>query len=542
MMDGDSQPISHEDRAGADHPPESLTTGAESLQAMLNAAREKPLSEESIRNLLQRVALGSEEEGLYMQAPADADNSRSLEDSLGKYSHPASTLGALEQSQDAMSRPGRYCALRLHAQGGLGEVFLARDGELHREVALKTLRDRYGHDPVTRDRFLREAEITAGLEHPGIVPVYGLGSDAGGRPFYAMKFIRGHTLKDETQRFHQGCGARGPDRDPGRWTLELVRLLSRFIAVCNTIAYAHSRGVIHRDLKPANIMLGPYGETLVVDWGLAKPLGWVESSEGTAEAALKPALTEDIGETLPGSTLGTPAFMSPEQAMGDLSRIGPASDVYSLGATLYTLLTGQTPVEGRDLGETLQRVRYGDIRRPRDVDPRIPRQLEAICLRAMATEPSDRYKSAGALAEDLERWIAGEPVTAWRERFWERLGRWARRHRSSVIALLVAGVMSLTGFAAAIPTLEARRTLERANTELRAALARDEDQLGALCRKVGQTREAVAHHERAHDIWQDLVRKDPGSREFRSGLAASQRNIEIISAGPARGTFSCEEE
>src|SRR5262249_18744412 len=154
--------------------------------------------------------------------------------------------------------------------GGLGEVFVAEDTELHREVALKQIQASHAHDRASRARFVLEAEITGGLEHPGVVPVYGLGCYADGRPYYAMRLIRGDSLKQAIDRFHE---ADVPGRDPGGRALSFRELLGRFVAACNAVAYAHSRGVIHRDIKPANVMLGPYGETQVVDWGLAKPVG-----------------------------------------------------------------------------------------------------------------------------------------------------------------------------------------------------------------------------------------------------------------------------
>jgi serine/threonine-protein kinase len=163
----------------------------------------------------------------------------------------------------------RYLILRPHARGGLGEVFVARDGELQREVALKEIHAEQADDPLARWRFVQEAEITGNLEHPGIVPVYGLGQHPDGRPYYAMRFIQGQTLKDAIRRLHEDR----PDRDPEEQARTLRQLLGRFVAVCNAVAYAHSRGVLHRDLKPANVLLGKFGETLVVDWGLAKAVG-----------------------------------------------------------------------------------------------------------------------------------------------------------------------------------------------------------------------------------------------------------------------------
>ena len=309
----------------------------------------------------------------------------------------------------------RFRVLRPHARGGLGEVFVALDSELHREVALKQILDQHADDPASRQRFLIEAEITGGLEHPGVVPVYGLGTYPDGRPYYAMRFVRGDSLKEAIDRFHADAASKA---DPGHRSLELRKLLRRFLDVCNAIEYAHSRGVLHRDIKPANVILGRYGETLVVDWGLAKAIGKADPTSGERTLLLSSA--SGSGETLPGSALGTPAYMSPEQAEGDLEHLGPRSDVYSLGATLYCLLTGKPPLEG-DVADVLRRSQTGEFRPPRALDPTIDPALEAVCLKAMALKAEDRYSTAKALAEDIERWMADEPVTARREPLAERL-------------------------------------------------------------------------------------------------------------------------
>jgi serine/threonine protein kinase len=337
----------------------------------------------------------------------------------------------------------RFRILRPHARGGLGEVFIAEDQELHREVALKQIQDQQADDPSSRSRFLLEAEITGGLEHPNIVPVYGLGQYADGRPFYAMRFVKGDSLKNAIRRYHaketenQGIGER---------VVEFRKLMGRFMDVCNAIGYAHARGVLHRDLKPGNVMLGQYGETLVVDWGLAKVTGSQERGPGV-EVTLRPPSASGSGPTLAGTALGTPAFMSPEQAAGRLSELGPATDIYSLGATLYSLLTDQTPFADAPAGETLVRVQTGEFTKPRQLNPEIPYALEAICLKAMALQPRDRYASVRALADDIEHWLADEPVTAFVEPVGERARRWARRHRPVVAgtaALLVTAVVGLS--------------------------------------------------------------------------------------------------
>jgi serine/threonine protein kinase len=235
---------------------------------------------------------------------------------------------------------------------------VAVDTELHREVALKQILDSHADDEASRRRFLVEAEITGGLEHPGIVPVYGLGTYGDGRPYYAMRFIRGDSLKEDIERFHADVV---PRKDPGKRSLELRQLLRRFTDVCHAIEYAHSRGVLHRDLKPGNVIVGKHGETLVVDWGLAKATG--KADPGSGERTLLPSSASGSAETLPGSALGTPAYMSPEQAEGDLERLGPRSDVYSLGATLYCLLTGKPPLAG-DAVDVIPRVQRGTSLRP----------------------------------------------------------------------------------------------------------------------------------------------------------------------------------
>jgi tRNA A-37 threonylcarbamoyl transferase component Bud32 len=231
--------------------------------------------------------------------------------------------------------PGpRFRILRPHARGGFGQVSVALEEDLHREVALKEIQEPYAHQAGTRARFLQEARITAGLEHPGIVPVYGFGSYPDGRPFYAMRFIRGESFDHSIRRYHEAVGD-----GPSPSSLELRKLLVRFLQVCNAVAYAHSRGVLHRDLKPGNIMLGTHGETLVVDWGLAKVMSRPEGPV-VPVATLALPLSSVLKPTQLGSALGTPAYLSPEQAAGRVDELGPASDIYSLGATLYHLLTG----------------------------------------------------------------------------------------------------------------------------------------------------------------------------------------------------------
>ncbi len=360
----------------------------------------------------------------------------------------------------------RYRILRPHARGGLGEVYVAEDSELGRQVALKEIRAEHSGDPASRRRFVLEAEVTGGLEHPGVVPVYGLGCYADGRPFYAMRFVQGDTFQEALRQFHAGTSGRFGG-------LEFRQLLRRFVDVCNAVAYAHSRGVLHRDLKPSNVLLGRYGGTLVVDWGLAKPLG--RSEDGGGEATLRPRTGTALTETVAGQVLGTPAYMAPEQAAGRLDDLGPAADVYSLGATLYEILTGKVAFEGKSAATVLEAVRAGRFPPPRAVQPGVPRALEAVCLKAMALRPGDRYGGALDLAAEVERWLADEAVSADREPLRERARRWVKRHRTLVTgaaAALLVGVVSLGVAAALLSAANERERYARGEAEQERDIAR----------------------------------------------------------------------
>ena len=301
----------------------------------------------------------------------------------------------------------RYSLTRLHARGGMGQVWLARDTDLGREVALKELRPEQARNPAVWSRFLEEAKITGQLEHPNIVPVHELVRTGEGRkPFYTMRFVKGRTLSEAIEAFHR-CRAEGKF-DP----LEFRALLGAFLGVCNAVAYAHSRGVIHRDLKPQNVVLGDYGEVIVLDWGLAK---LVERPEETLTPAVALAPDADRGETVEGQVLGTPAYMSPEQAEGRLDSVDRRTDIYGLGAILYEILAGQPPFDGDGIAEVLRKVATEPPAPPRSRCPAAPPPLEAICLKALAKRPEDRYATARDLADEVRHGLADEPVSAYPE-------------------------------------------------------------------------------------------------------------------------------
>ncbi len=293
----------------------------------------------------------------------------------------------------------RYTLTRLHATGGIGRIWVARDGDLGREIALKELRSDKAGSGVLRKRFLREARITAQLEHPGIVPVYELARKPDDQqPFYTMRFVNGRTLTEAARAYHQKRAEGQVD------SLDFLALMNSFVIVCNTIAYAHSRGVIHRDLKGQNVLLGDFGEVVVLDWGLAKMVDQPDREPQLPFVLFDPLVAEDIDLTIEGQMIGTPAYMAPEQAAGFLNLIDRRTDVYGLGAILYEVLTGHRPFTGADTREVLRKVREEKPVPPHEFWPDVPAALETACLRALGKKAADRYGSATELAQEVQRW------------------------------------------------------------------------------------------------------------------------------------------
>ncbi len=331
-----------------------------------------------------------------------------------------------------------------------------------------------------------------------------MGRYGDGRPFYAMRFIRGKSFREAIDEFHNTDWNAKP---VGAKTVALRRLLDRLLDVCNAIFYAHRRGVLHRDIKPSNIMLGDYGETLVVDWGLAKSMGKRDvaptDSSLPSEATLLPRASSDVAATVVGRAIGSPPYMSPEQARGELDNLGVETDIYSLGATLYTVLTNARPVEGSDHTDTLRKVRSGEWPPPSQVQADVPRPLEAICLKAMSLEPRKRYRSVRALARDIEQFLANEPVSAYRERLSDRLVRLSRRHRTMVRAGILSLVaISLISIAAAV-SINQQKTAVQQQRDANRQLALKES---ASRREAEQRQaEAIASKARAEAVQEYLV-------------------------------------
>jgi serine/threonine protein kinase len=316
---------------------------------------------------------------------------------------------AVARLRDLVERPEipttRYEILDRIGEGGMGVVYLARDRELGRDVALKVLR---APDPSAeeRDRILREARILASLEHPGIAPVHDVGVLPDGRVFYVMQHVRGERLDS----FAHSAQSRA----------ELLRV---FRQVCNAVAFAHAAGVIHRDLKPQNVMLGAFGEVLVLDWGVAKLRG--HPVKGTYATGFQPT-GED---TAAGAVMGTPGYMAPEQLTGHSAAADERADVFGLGGILCFLLTGDHPPAGLPEGERWLAV---------------PAPLRAICERARAPLPEHRYRSASELAADVANYLDALPVTAHREGLLERGRRVAARHRTALLLIFAYLLMRVT--------------------------------------------------------------------------------------------------
>jgi serine/threonine protein kinase len=365
---------------------EGLVSGKDVLDA-LHAWSESP--DDTLSELLRRRGKLTLEEQALIQTR--------LELHLSSRPAPPTIL----PTAAAVPKPSRYLPDHLYRAGGLGEVWAARDTELDRRVALKQIHARYADHHTVRERFVREARVTGWLEHPGVVPVYGLGIHADGRPYYTMRFVEGQTLTEVIRAFHRTDW--GGKADPSERAMAFRDLLGRFVSVCQTVAYAHSRGVLHRDLKPDNVLVGPYGETLVVDWGLAK----VRDDEEPRHSLPVGLHGSDAKQTEPGSEIGTPAYMAPEQRAGKLREIDEQTDVYLLGGILYEILTDRPPHALRKPDDQVEPART--------VKPDAPAHLEAVAARALDRVRASRHGSAGELATEIRRWLADEPLVIYRE-------------------------------------------------------------------------------------------------------------------------------
>lgn len=409
----------------------------------------------------------------------------------------------------------RYELLERKFSGGMGEVWLARDRELNREVLLKQVLPQLAENARNRGRFLRETRTGAILEHPGIVPVYDIGQHPGGQLFQVMRYFRPGSLHKKIAAYHLAH----PDALD---ELAFRTLLGHFATACRAIEYVHTRGILHLDIKPQNIVTGDFGETQIIDWGLAQitdadMLEKVHEESGNLASgsargdsvrddSAAPASREKPAATavLPRGLRGTPAYAAPEQWKGDSQVLGPWTDVYGLGATLFEILAGKAPfkVPSPTLEEDVE---IGNLHR--EVKPWVPANVRAICRKAMAVKPGDRYATAAALADDIDRFLADEPVAAWPDPWRVRLWRFVKRHRTAVAA---AGVLlATTTVALAIGNVLVARERDAKERARQEAVA----QRDLAERNAAMTRDVIADFIEtvADDKWGQI----PGTGQLR---------------------------
>jgi PAS domain S-box-containing protein len=312
-------------------------------------------------------------------------------------------IDALDLGDAPLAMRERITLRHLHSSGGIGEVWRAFDKVLGREVALKWLKRDQAEHLDNRARFHREAQITGQLDHPGVVPVYDYSlTEDGTRCYYTMRFLRGRTLAEVIAEFHRTRG------DDGMVSGAFLQLLGYFISICNTMAFAHTRGIVHRDLKGDNVIVGKFGEVIVLDWGLAKRIG-VDEEVGERKDNPSWQTTEsdrgDIIATMQGERLGTPAYMAPEQALGLIDEIDERTDVYGLAAILYDILTGRPPFYGDSVIAVMDAVAREQPTPPSEVVPGIPPELERICLRGLAKDRAQRWQAVTELSAAVQGWV-----------------------------------------------------------------------------------------------------------------------------------------
>ena len=459
------------------------------------------------------------------------------------------------------------------ARGGMGAILKVWDEDLRRNLAMKVVLGNSQTDRIDRSpdvgaeklsRFLEEAQITGQLDHPGIVPVHDLGLDAQGRVYFTMPLIKGRDLKQIFELVREGREG---------WTRS--RALGIFLKICEAMAFAHSKGVIHRDLKPSNIMVGRFGETYVMDWGLAKVLGREderdlrprsrepESAVPEQPSAVSLVRTDRRDEaeidpespviTMDGDVVGTPAYMSPEQAQGRTEDVGPRSDVYSVGAMLYHMLSGQMPyvAPGERVSPytVLNAARTGPPRPLHQIDPILAPELVAICEKAMARSHEDRYPGMHAMAEDLSAFVEGRVVTAYETGRLARFRKWIVRNRGLAAFVGLSLLLAFGGLSGVLMVqVQARVQAESSKKEVEAALARAQENEQTAVLALERAEEASLEVVKAlGDAQAERDRADASAREalrqnYVAGLSAADYSLRLNEVAEARRRLARTEE
>jgi serine/threonine protein kinase len=416
--------------------------------------------------------------------------------------------------------PGRYEVVEELARGGSGRILVVYDRHIGRKIAMKELlsdisKSSKADDPQSvaiRNRFIREARVTGRLEHPSIVPVYEIGCHSDGSFYYTMRLVKGTTLLSAIKK----C----------RSVSERLELIPHFYHVCNAVAYAHSKGVINRDLKPSNVMIGEFGETVVLDWGLAK-------IKGTNETIFVRQDDEGVGKTVVGQAIGTPSYMPPEQAEGNIGEIDEVSDIYSLGAILYQILTGRTPFSGRTTKEIIHKVLNDKIENAVNEDKDVPPELAAIAEKALAKSKEERYASAGELLEDLSAYIAGRKVGVYHYSVFESLKFIASHHKAVFVSSIIVFVIV---FLAAVQILflfnRATVAREEAERDKITANYRTAQAFSEKSNKLDTEKSYIASriYAAAAMYYNPLNKKSP---EYAAGFSAHSRDSEEMLSSAA---------